>query len=303
MNEIEKIISSCELCPRNCHVDRSKGELGFCGAGTRVKVAKISLHHWEEPPISGENGSGTVFFTGCNLKCSFCQNYRISQEGVGLEMDIDDLAEKFLYLQYNGAHNINLVTPVHYVPQIAAAIKMAKLMGLTVPIVYNTSSYEKVETLKMLEGLIDVYLPDLKCVSPELGRLYFNAPNYFAFASSAILEMIRQIGPVITDDRGIIKSGVIVRHLILPDGVHDSFRCLEWAREYLPTGVYVSLMAQYIPYYHAFQRPELSRKITREEYEIVVSKMEELEFEDGFVQGLESATDEYVPDFNLSGVK
>lgn len=303
MNEIEKIMSSCELCPRNCHIDRTAGELGFCGAGIQPKIARIGLHHWEEPPISGERGSGTIFFTGCNLKCCYCQNHLISHEGFGREITIDDLAEKFLYLQYNGAHNINLVTPTHFVPQIAAAIRMARLMGLSVPIVYNSSSYEKVETLKLLEGLIDIYLPDLKCVSPEVGRLYYGAPNYFAFASSAIIEMVRQVGPVVLDDeQGIMRSGVIVRHLIMPDGVTDSFRCLEWAKEYLPSGVYVSLMAQYIPFYQADKRPEINRRITVDEYQAVVDKMEELEFEDGFVQGLESASEDYVPKFDLSGV-
>ncbi|HBF38973.1 MAG TPA: radical SAM protein, partial [Firmicutes bacterium] len=283
MNEIEKQMSSCELCPRNCHVDRNKNVSGFCGAGIRPKIARIALHHWEEPPISGERGSGAIFFSNCNLKCCFCQNYTISQENFGREISIDELAEKFLYLQYSGAHNINLVTPSHFVPQIALAIRIARLMGLKIPIVYNTSAYEKVETLRLLEGLIDVYLPDLKCVSPEVGRQYYGAPNYFAFASSAILEMIRQVGPVVLDDEGIIRSGVIVRHLIVPNGVPDSIRCLEWAKEYLPQGVYISLMAQYIPFYHAVKHPEINRRLTNEEYQAVVDKMSELEFEDGFV--------------------
>jgi putative pyruvate formate lyase activating enzyme len=302
MNEIEKIMSDCDLCPRNCHVNRNDGALGFCGAGIEPKLARVALHYWEEPPISGEHGSGAIFFSNCNLKCCFCQNYTISHEGLGREVTIDELAEKFLYLQYNGAHNINLVTPAHYVPQIAAAIRMARLMGLKIPFVYNTSSYEKVETLKMLEGLVDIYLPDLKCVSPEVGKLYYGAPNYFAFASSAILEMIRQVGPVILDDQGIMRSGVIVRHLILPDGVEDSFRCLEWAKEYLPSGVYLSVMAQYIPFFKAGKHPEINRRISEAEYQAVVDKMTELDFEDGFMQGLESASEDYVPNFDLTGV-
>jgi putative pyruvate formate lyase activating enzyme len=302
MNEIKTMMSSCELCPRNCHVNRNIGETGFCGAGIQPKLARIALHHWEEPPISGERGSGAIFFSNCNLKCCFCQNHTISHGGFGREMSIDDLAEKFLFLQYNGAHNINLVTPAHFVPQIASAIRIARLMGLTVPIVYNTSAYEKVETLKLLEGLIDIYLPDLKCVSPEVGKLYYGAPNYFAFASSAILEMVRQVGPVVLDEQGLMRSGVIVRHLILPDGVSDSFRCLEWAKEYLPSGVYISLMAQYIPFHQAEKRPEINRRITNDEYQAVVDKMAELEFEDGFVQGLESASEDYVPSFDLTGV-
>ncbi|HBE78635.1 MAG TPA: radical SAM protein [Firmicutes bacterium] len=294
-------MSDCDLCPRNCHVNRND-TLGFCGAGIQPKLARVALHYWEEPPISGERGSGAVFFSNCNLKCCFCQNYAITHEGLGREITIDELSEKFLYLQYNGAHNINLVTPAHYVPQIAAAIRMARLMGLKIPIVYNTSAYEKVETLKMMEGLVDIYLPDLKCVSPEIGKLYYGAPNYFAFAGSAILEMIRQVGPVILDEQGIMRSGVIVRHLLLPDGVDDSFRCLEWAKEYLPSGVYLSVMAQYIPLYQAMKHPEINRRITEAEYQAVVNKMTELDFEDGFMQGLESASEDYVPNFDLTGV-
>ncbi len=302
MNKIEQIMSDCDICPRNCHVNRTAGKKGFCGAGSRPKLGRIALHNWEEPPISGERGSGALFFTDCNLKCCFCQNYALSQESLGREINVDELAEKFLYLQYNGAHNINLVTPSHFVPQIASAIRIARLMGLKIPIVYNTSAYEKAETLKTLEGLVDVYLPDLKCISPEISRFYFLAPNYFAFASAAILEMIRQVGPVVLDDEGIIQSGVIVRHLVLPGGVADSIRCLEWAKEYLPQGVYISLMAQYIPFYHAVKHPEINRRLTREEYQLVVDKMDELGFEDGFVQGLESATEDYVPSFDLTGV-
>lgn len=302
MNEIEKMMIQCDLCPRNCNVNRTHGELGTCGVGIKPKVAKITLHHWEEPPISGERGSGTVFFAGCNLKCCFCQNHYLSQAGFGYEMAIDELAERFLYLQHSGAHNINLVTPSHYVPQIVQTIKIARLMGLTIPIVYNSSAYEKIETLKTLEGLVDIYLPDLKCVSPEIGKLYFNAPNYFAIASSAILEMIRQAGPVTLDQHDIMRSGVIVRHLILPNAIEDSFRCLEWAKEYLPSGVYLSIMAQYVPMHQASKRPEINRRITPDELQAVADKMAELEFEDGFIQGLESASEEYVPCFDLTGV-
>ncbi|MGE5583755.1 MAG: radical SAM protein [Bacillota bacterium] len=302
MNGIEKMLSSCELCPRNCHVDRVNTHSGFCGSGFKPKVARIALHHWEEPPISGERGSGAVFFSGCNLKCCYCQNYQLSHQTSGLEISIDELAERFLFLQANGAHNINLVTPSHFVPQIACAIKIARLMGLNIPVVYNSSSYEKVETLKLLEGLVDIYLPDLKCVSPEIGRLYYGAPNYFAVAGSAILEMVRQAGPVVLDDQNIIRSGVMVRHLIIPGQIEDSFRCLEWARENLPAGVYLSVMAQYIPFYKAADHPEINRRITPEEYQAVVARMEQLEFEDGFIQGLESASEDFVPEFDLTGV-
>lgn len=303
MNPIKKILADCDLCPRNCHVDRTVGQLGICNAALNPKVARISLHHWEEPPISGERGSGTIFFSGCNLKCCFCQNYPISHEGLGSELSIDELAEKFLYLQFSGAHNINLVTGSPYVPQIILAIRMARLMGLVIPIVYNTSSYEKVETLKLLEGLVDIYLPDLKWISPEMAKLYAGAPNYFAIAGPAILEMFRQVGPVKLDEHGLMRSGMIIRHLIMPGGVEDSFRCLEWIHELFSTGVFISLMAQYLPFFQAEKYSILQRQITPEEYQSVVDKMEELGFEEGFVQGLESATDEYIPKFDLTGVK
>lgn len=296
------ILSNCELCPRNCHIDRTQGETGFCGAGLLPKVARIALHRWEEPPISGDRGSGTVFFSNCNLKCCFCQNHQISHEGYGKELSINELAQKFLGLQEAGAHNLNLVTATPYVPQVAEAIRLARADGLTLPVIYNTSAYEKVDTLKLLEGLVDVYLPDLKYVAPELGRAYSKASNYFAAASTAILEMVRQCGPVKLDDAGLIRSGVLVRHLIMPGATDDSIRCVEWVKYNLPAGVYLSLMAQYLPLYQANQHPEIDRRITKDEYDRVVAKVMELDFEDGFLQELDAADEAYIPDFDLTGV-
>lgn len=304
LDEVEKILSSCKLCPRNCCVDRNNGQLGFCNAGLYVKVARVGLHQWEEPPISGERGSGTIFFSNCNLKCCFCQNYQISHEGYGKELSIPELAQKFIYLQSNGAHNINLVTGSPYVPQIVQAIKIARAIGLAVPVVYNTSSYEKVETLKLLDGVVDIYLPDIKFVSPELSRKYLGVANYFAVASPAILEMVRQRGPAVMDENGLMRSGVIVRHLVMPGMTDDTLRCMEWFKDNLSkSGVYFSLMAQYLPFYEAKQHPEINRQLNEEEYNTVVNKLEELELEDGFMQDLSSASEEYVPAFDLTGVE
>ncbi|MCL6590066.1 MAG: radical SAM protein [Firmicutes bacterium] len=299
----DKLLANCELCPRNCHVDRTKGQLGFCNAGYLPKVARVATHHWEEPPISGERGSGTIFFSHCNLKCCYCQNYQISHEGFGKEITIPELAQKFLFLQSQGAHNINLVTGACYVPQIAQAINIARAIGLAVPVIYNTSAYEKVETLQLLEGLVNVYLPDLKYIDPELGKTYSGAANYFAIASSAIQEMVRQCGPVKLDENGLIRSGVLVRHLILPSATADSIRCLEWIKYNLPKDVYLSLMAQYLPLFKAKDHPPLNRRITEAEYNLVVDKAVDLGFEEGFIQDLDAASAEFIPKFDLTGLE
>ena len=209
---MKNVLKSCTLCPRECKVDRTIGQTGLCGMTSKIKVARIAPHYYEEPPISGESGSGAIFFSGCNLKCIFCQNYNISTNNFGKEISINKLAQKMIELQNKKVHNINLVTPTHYIPQIREAIKQAKKMGLTIPIIYNTSSYEKVESLKMLDGLIDVYLPDLKYFDDFLAIRYSKAPNYFNTAIDAIEEMYRQTGPVVLDENGLIKKGLIVRH-------------------------------------------------------------------------------------------
>jgi putative pyruvate formate lyase activating enzyme len=277
--------------------------MGFCHSGVKIRVARIALHHWEEPSISGTNGSGTIFFSGCNLRCCFCQNSQISQEGFGQELTVSELAAGFLDLQRQKAHNINLVTPSHWVPQIASAIMRARELGLTVPIVYNSSAYEKVSTLKMLDGLVDVFLPDLKFHSATLSQRYLNASDYFLYASDAILEMERQCGPVVLDPDGIIRSGLIIRHLVMPGSASDSIACLEWIRSTLPPQTHLSIMAQYLPLHHAPFYPEINRTLTATEYQQVLDKLEELKLENGFIQELQAASENYIPDFDLTGIK
>lgn len=302
MPEFMSSLTSCQICPRECGVDRMAGESGFCGAPAHPRVARIALHHWEEPPLSGSRGSGTVFFTGCNLKCRYCQNHPISQVLFGKEISVANLAGKFLTLQNQGAHNVNLVTGAPYLPQIAAAVRSAKKQGLTIPVVYNSSGYEKVSSLQQLDGLIDVYLPDLKYGNAELGRDLSGAPDYFATAAAAIIEMVRQRGPVILDDADLIRSGVIVRHLILPGFISNSLQCLQWLRNKLPDTVYLSLMAQYTPLQDLALPPPLNRKLSAAEYETVLDEVFALGFENGFIQELEAATADYIPAFDLTGV-
>lgn len=290
----------CSICPRKCNINR-KITKGYCGVGTNPVLAKAFLHMWEEPCISGTKGSGTVFFSGCSLKCVFCQNFRISQEHFGKEVTIEKLGEIFIKLQDMGAHNINLVNPSHYVPQIKEAVTAAK--GLKIPIVYNTSCYDNIDTLKLMEGIVDVYLPDLKYFSSETALRYAKAPDYFKVASGAVKEMYRQVGMPLFDSNGLIKRGLIIRHLILPGLASESIRILEWIKENLSEDIYVSLMSQYTPYYNAGCFPEINRRITRREYEKVVDKLFSLGFENGYVQERESADEEYIPLFNLEGVE
>lgn len=292
----------CTICPRNCGVDR-EAHVGFCGVSESLKVAKAFLHMWEEPCISGTHGSGTVFFSGCNLKCIFCQNYSISQEDFGKEITIEQLARIFLSLQEKGAHNINLVNPTHYIRPIKDALLSAKSRGLNIPVVYNSNGYETLEGLKYMEGLVDVYLPDLKYRESETAKKFSMAPDYFETASAAVKEMYRQVGAPVLDESGIIKKGLILRHLILPGYAAESIKILEWIKENLPGGVYVSLMSQYTPCYKASCHPEIGRRITRREYEKVINRFIKLELENGYIQERESAVKEYIPDFNLEGVE
>ena len=236
-----KLLENCKLCPRQCGVDRNTGVNGYCGMTAEVKIARASLHMWEEPCISGTNGSGTVFFTGCPMKCVFCQNRQIAIGSTGMKVSIKRLAEIFLELQKKGAHNINLVTPTHYVPQIVEALKSAKQKGLFIPIVYNTGSYEKVETLRLLEGLVDIWLPDCKYYDKELAARYSNAADYFEVANAAIAEMVRQAGEPIFED-GLMKRGVIVRHMVLPGQTRDSRKIIEELYKQYGDGLYISIM-------------------------------------------------------------
>lgn len=294
-------MTECRLCPRQCGVDRSK-QTGYCGVSDRVKLARAALHFWEEPCISGERGSGTVFFSGCALKCVFCQNYQLSAGHFGKEVSIQRLAEIFLELQQQGAHNINLVTGGHYVPQIVQALELVR-KDLKIPVVYNSSGYETVETLRQLKGYVDIYLPDLKYYSPERSARYSNAKDYFAVASQAVQEMFSQVGPVQFDEQGMLQKGVVVRHMVMPNGVEDTMDILTWIAEHLPLDdILVSVMSQYTPFYKSADYSEINRRLTQEEYDRVLDWMECMGIEQGFVQELSSAKEEYTPDFSLQGV-
>lgn len=294
-------MTECRLCPRQCGVDRSK-QTGYCGVSDSVKLARAALHFWEEPCISGERGSGTVFFSGCALKCVFCQNYQLSAGHFGKEVSIQRLAEIFLELQQQGAHNINLVTGGHYVPQIVQALELVR-KDLKIPVVYNSSGYETVETLRQLKGYVDIYLPDLKYYSPERSARYSNAKDYFAVASQAVQEMFSQVGPVQFDEQGMLQKGVVVRHMVMPNGVEDTMDILTWIAEHLPLDdILVSVMSQYTPFYKSADYPEINRRLTQEEYDRVLDWMECMGIEQGFVQELSSAKEEYTPDFSLQGV-
>lgn len=295
MKELEK----CSICPLKCGVNRNKYS-GRCGASKNIKIALASLHYFEEPCISGKNGSGTVFFSNCNLKCVYCQNYKISHLGFGKEISISHLADIFLSQQERGANNINLVTPTMYVPHIISAIKIAKSKGLSIPIIYNSSGYESVDTIKSLSGYIDVYLPDFKYYFSDIAKKYSNVENYFEIASSAILEMYKQVGDPVFDSNGLIKRGMIIRHMILPNNVENSKMVLKWINDNLSNKVYISVMAQYFPTYKACEYPEINRKITAEELDLVWDYASSLGFENGFIQKLGEHEEEYVPDFDLS---
>lgn len=245
-----EILESCNLCPRNCGANRLNGKRGFCGAGDKIRVARAALHYWEEPCISGEIGSGTVFFSYCTLKCVFCQNYNISQCQWGKEITIERLSEIFIELQEKGALNINLVTPTHYVPQIIEAIKTARSKGLKLPIIYNSSGYEKVETIRLLKGYIDVYLPDMKYFDTKYSSKYSKAKDYFNYAKAAINEMINQVGEVKFDENGIVHKGVIIRHLMLPGLLFDSKKIIDYIHNTYGDKVYISIMNQYTPLEH-----------------------------------------------------
>ena len=296
---LEKL-ENCTICPHQCGVDRKKGQIGRCQAKDTVKIALYSVHFFEEPCISGEKGSGTIFFSHCNLNCLYCQNYEISQLGKGKEYTIEQLAEIMLKQQNLGVANINLVTPTSYVPQIIEAIKIAKKNGLNIPIVYNTNSYEKIETLKMLEGYIDVYLPDLKYADDKLGKKYSHINHYFEIATKAIQEMRRQVGPAIFDSNGMMKRGVIIRHLVLPNYIENSKKVLKWLKENIHPEDYISVMAQYFPTYLAKQDKFMNRKLTTEEWEEIENYIEELDFKNGFVQELGEHEEEYVPKWDVT---
>lgn len=287
----------CDICPRKCNIDRSKA-VGFCGMTNTVKLAKADVFMWEEPCISGTNGSGAVFFSGCNLRCCFCQNFQISNQNFGKEISTKRLAQIFKELAEKDVHNINLVSPSHFVNQIIEALKIYKP---NIPIVYNSNGYESVETIKKLKNYVDIYLVDLKFCSSELSQRYCKANNYFEVATSAIKEMISQKPKVIVQN-GIMKQGVIIRHLVMPNQTADSLKILQWIADNAKENCLVSLMCQYTPYFNAKNFPEINRKLKPIEYKIVLTRANELGLTNGYAQDMSSATEDFIPLWDLKGV-
>lgn len=311
-------MKKCTLCPRNCAVDRKNGERGVCGQTGRLKVARAALHAWEEPCISGTKGSGAVFFSGCPLHCVFCQNQNIANGDAGKEIGIGRLSEIFLELQQKGANNINLVTPGHFAPQIAAALNAAKREGLVIPVVYNTSSYESVDTIRQLEGLVDIYLPDFKYMDAALSAKYSHAADYSEVAKAVVAEMVRQTGeavfaePDVSTDTWteedpieagcLMRRGTIVRHLLLPGQTEDSKAVIRYLYETYGDSIYISIMNQFTPLAGLEKYPELNRRVTEEEYNEVVDYAIALGVVQGFIQEGETAEESFIPEFDGEGV-
>lgn len=297
---MNRLLDKCMLCPRKCGVNRNKGKIGFCHASNKIKIAKAYLHKWEEPPITGENGSGTIFFSNCNLRCLFCQNYYIGEEGNGVEISVDRFSEICLDLQGRGATNINLVTPTHYVPLIIDGIKLAKSRGLTIPIVYNSSGYENVDTIKLLDGIVDVYLPDFKYFNDELAMKYSKCDNYFENASSSLKEMVRQKPECIFDDNGIIKSGVIVRHLLIPEMENDSKKILKYLYDTYEDKIYISIMNQYTPV-RKCKYEELNNTVDDSVYEDIIDYAWDLGIRNAFIQEGGTQSESFIPKWDFKG--
>lgn len=295
------LYEDCTLCPRNCHADRTAGNTGFCGMSHTVQVARASLHMWEEPCISGVKGSGTVFFSGCNLKCVFCQNHSIALGHKGREVSVQKLADLYLMLQDKGAHNINLVTPSHYAPGIRDSLLLAKKQGLSLPVVYNTGGYDSLSALALLDGLVDIYLPDFKYVSSAVSGRYSHASDYFTVAKASLAEMHRQVGAPLFDG-DLLRRGIIVRHLILPGCTADSKEVIRYLYETYGNEIYISIMNQYTPLPHVEAYPELNRKVTQEEYDEVVDFAIDLGVEQGFIQEGDTASESFIPDFDFTGL-
>lgn len=301
-DQTETFMRHCTLCPRNCGVDRTAGETGYCGMTDELRVARAALHHWEEPCLSGARGSGTVFFSGCPMRCVYCQNQPIAEGRAGKSISIARLTEIFLELQQQGAHNINLVTPTHFIPQIRSALLEAKKQGLCLPVVYNTSGYEKPSSLRLLDGLIDVYLPDLKYIDREPAQRYSNAPDYFVRASSALAEMYQQVGKPRFDADGIMQRGIIVRHLVLPGRVRDAKRIVRYLLETYGDRIYISLMSQFTPLAPKSTYPELAHKLPEEAYARLIDYACRLGLKNGFIQEGGAATESFIPPFDGEGV-
>lgn len=300
---MEFTMEKCRLCPRNCGSDRTKDiSAGYCGMTEDIYVARAALHMWEEPCISGAEGSGTVFFSGCTLRCVFCQNFDIAAGKAGKRITLERLVEIFLELQEKGANNINLVTPTHYILQIAVAIKSARTRGLIIPIVYNTGGYERVESLKLLDGLVDIYLPDFKYVNPAISKKYSQAADYFEVAAKALGEMYRQVGKPQFNEKGIMTKGIIVRHLLLPGYAEDSKNVIKYLYTTYKDNIYISIMNQYTPLSQVKNYPEINRKVTVKEYDEVVDYAVEIGVTNGFVQEEGTSDESFIPAFDYEGV-
>lgn len=294
-------LKRCTLCPRECKVDRTK-TLGFCKSSDKLKVARAQLHFWEEPCISGTNGSGTVFFSGCTLQCVFCQNSQISRGEWGKEITIQRLCEIFLELEKKGAHNINLVTPTQYVLHIIKAIDLSREKGLSLPIVYNTSGYEKVQTLRLLKGYVDIYLPDFKYYDERFSKKYSNCKDYFENTTKALDEMFSQVGECEFDENGLLKKGVVIRHLCLPKLTDDTKRILKYINRRFDDKVLISIMSQYTPHGDLKNYPEISLPLSKDEYQDILEYAQMIGISNGFVQEGESAKESFIPPFDLTGV-
>lgn len=300
---VNNLMSDCTLCPRKCHVNRLAGQTGFCGQTAELTAARAALHYWEEPCISGSTGSGAIFFSGCNLQCVFCQNHDIALGKSGKIISSDRLTEIMLELQDKGAANINLVTGTHFIPQIALALSCAISQGLDIPVVYNTSGYEEPSSLRLLEGLVDIFLPDLKYFSAELSADYSHTADYFVKATAAIAEMFRQTGaPVLDPDTGLMRRGVLVRHLLLPGETKDSKKVLRYLHETYGNDIYVSIMNQYTPLKQVMKMPALNRNVTEEEYSRILVFAERLGIEQGYYQEGEAASESFIPNFDGEGL-
>lgn len=293
---VEKL-QCCTLCAHNCKVNRLDGKIGRCKCLDKVKIALCSLHRFEEPCISGKNGSGTIFFSNCNFNCIYCQNYEISQQSKGKYYSVEELSDLFLLQQEKGAHNINLVTPTMYAYQIIDALKIAKQKGLNIPVIYNTNSYDNVETIKALNGYVDVYLPDLKYYNDEIGEKYSNVNHYFETATEAIKEMINQVGAPIFNEEGLIQKGVIIRHLVLPGHLLNTKNILKWIKNNIDENIYVSIMAQYFPTYKSNEDEYLCRQLTKKEYKEIEKYLYTLDLKNGYIQDLGTCEESFVPKF------
>ena len=296
------LLKNCRLCPRNCGINRNE-KIGFCGAGTKILVALVSLHKWEEPCLTGKNGAGTIFFSHCNLKCVYCQNFKISSENYGKEISHERLAEIFIEQQKRGANNIELVTPTHYVPQICTALDAAKSRNLKIPVVYNTNSYENLSTLDLLKNRVDIFLPDLKYFDDDAAKIFSNAPNYFSVATAAIKKMFELVGECKFDSEGNMTRGVIVRHLILPNFRRDSFKILDWLYENFGDKIFISLMNQYTPLFRAAEFKKINRRLTTFEYDSVVNYAVDIGIKNCYIQIGKTAEEKFIPNFDGGGVQ